>query len=141
MPSFQKIAGTTLDTFFINNTKNYGITTKEDGELYLFDPVSGEHPISDFLSSSGLIVKEHEITFPSNPCYNYKFSVSDLSVIPSNKILAWQSMNAATGRSADENEMDQILFLAQAKSGSFDLIAKPLCGAVTGNYKVLYIVV
>jgi hypothetical protein len=53
---------------------------------------------------------------------------------------AWQAGNAATGRLADENEMDQIIWVALPGTGTFTLVSCPQQGPVGGKYKVNYTV-
>ena len=56
------------------------------------------------------------------------------------KIVATQSGKAATGRSADENEMDVLSLRAVPAAGSFTLFADVLTGRANGKFKINYMV-
>ena len=87
-------------------------------------------------ASSGF--KETEVDFGIIPT-NYKtFTIVDVDVTVGSLILPLQSGRAPTGRSADENEMDPMIFSATPLSGSFRLIASTKDGPVVGKYKVNY---
>jgi hypothetical protein len=53
-------------------------------------------------------------------------------------VVAVQAGDAATGRAADENEMDAISFSGQALAGQVLLKARAHDGPVTGKYRVNY---
>ena len=82
--------------------------------------------------------KTVELDFGSPGTRSKTFTVTDADVSASSVIQAWQSGSAATGRSSDENEMDQIMFRAVPGAGSFTLYATSLFGPVSGLYKVNY---
>lgn len=85
-------------------------------------------------------VTQIEVDFGTVPTRTKTFTITDASVSATSKIMIVQSGTAATGRHADENEMDPILFSGTPASGQFTLIANALTGPVAGKYKVLYIV-
>jgi hypothetical protein len=90
------------------------------------------------ITHSNYITKQIEIDFGTSPT-NYKtFTVYDSDVTVSSLIFPTQAGNAPTGRSADENEMDPIIFSAVPDTGKFLLIASSKDGPVVGNYKVNY---
>jgi hypothetical protein len=91
-------------------------------------------------SAGSASISEVEIDFGSTPIWSAVVSVADAAITPASKIVAVQSGAAATGRDADENEMDQILFCATPGSGSMQLIARPQDGAVSGKFKVNYLI-
>lgn len=82
--------------------------------------------------------KTIEVDFGSTGTRSKNFTITDADVTASSVIIAWQSGAAATGRSADENEMDKIVFQALPAAGSFTLFAASLQGPVSGLYKVNY---
>lgn len=82
--------------------------------------------------------KTVELDFGSPGTRSKTFTITDADVSASSVIQAWQSGVAATGRSADENEMDQIVFRAVPGAGSLTLYANSLFGPVSGLYKVNY---
>lgn len=83
-------------------------------------------------------MKTVELDFGSLGTRSKTFTVTDVDVSASSMLQAWQSGVAATGRSADEVEMDQIVFRAVPGAGSFTLYATSLLGPVSGLYKVNY---
>jgi hypothetical protein len=90
-------------------------------------------------AGGSVAMTEIEIDFGSSPRRTGVFALTDAEVTTGSTIIAVQSQSAATGRHADENEMDQISFSARpTTAGNFLLIARPLCGAVHGKYKVIY---
>lgn len=86
--------------------------------------------------SGGSTVEEAELDFGASPVSSKTFVVSAAGVVPTNKILISASGNAATGRQADENEMDVIIYRASAGTGSITVYADCLTGTVSGLYKV-----
>lgn len=85
-------------------------------------------------------ITQIEIDFGVSPTRTKTFSITDASVSSTSNLVITQSGKAATGRQADENEMDPILFSGTPGSGQFILIANALTGPVTGKYKVNYMV-
>lgn len=81
-----------------------------------------------------------EINFGSKPTRYKTFTITDGYVTAASKIIVVQSGNAPSGRSADENEMDPMIFSATSGSGHFTLTASTLNGPVVNNYKVIYMV-
>jgi hypothetical protein len=81
-----------------------------------------------------------EIDFGTIPTRSKTFTVIDVSVSSTSKLFPTQAGNAATGRHADENEMDPIIFSGIPGTGQFTLIASALNGPVVGKYKVNYAV-
>lgn len=85
-------------------------------------------------------ITEIEIDFGLLPTRTKTFTVIDGYVTIFSKLMINQSGHAATGRQADENEMDPILFSGTPGTGQFILIANALTGPVTGKYRVNYTV-
>lgn len=81
-----------------------------------------------------------EIDFGVVPTISMTFTIIDAGVSGTSIIVVCQSGAAATSRSADENEMDPIVFSAIPGTGQFILIATALNGPVTGKYKANYAV-
>lgn len=115
-----------------------------------FDPTGATHTSSTNLqqvlkdfdasitSSSGFTATKIEVDFGSIPTNFKTFVITDAAVTASSRLVITQSGEAATGRSADENEMDPIMFTGTPQSGQFILIATTLNGPVVGKYKVNY---
>lgn len=91
-------------------------------------------------ANGGVTIAEVEVDFGSVPVWSKVLTVIDATITTASKIIAVQSGKAASGREADENEMDPILFSATPQSGQMLLIANPQAGPVGGSYKVNYIV-
>lgn len=85
-------------------------------------------------------ITEVEVDVGASPVYTASISVTDATVSGTSKVLITQSGRAATGRQADENEMDGLIANATPAAGSFtaQIIAKP--GPITGKFKLLYMV-
>jgi hypothetical protein len=83
-------------------------------------------------------ITEVEIDFGSTPVKTKVFAITDATVAATDKVIAFQSGKAATGRVTDENEMDAIIFNTNPLAGSFTLRAQVLTGTVVGKYKVNY---
>jgi len=90
------------------------------------------------IEQSSYITKQIEINFGITPRRSMTFVITDPDVTTSSLLFPTQAGNAPTGRSADENEMDPIIFSATPYNGYFVLIASTLKGPVIGNYKVNY---
>ena len=89
-------------------------------------------------SDGALSVSEAEVDFGASPVYDKSFTITDASVAASSKIIAVQSGSAATGRDADENELDSLILRCVPASGSFTVYAKAIPGPVSGKYKINY---
>lgn len=89
-------------------------------------------------ADGALTVTEVEIDFGSVPVREKHFTITDAGVSATSKIIAVQSGKAATGRDADENEMDALVFNCKPETGQFVLNAFAIPGPVTGKYKVNY---
>ena len=113
-----------LGTVFGDPTAALGIATKQYVDAH----------------SGGVAVSEVEIDFGAAAVRSRKFSITDAAVTAASKLIALQSGKAATGRSADENEMDILHFAATPSAGAFTLYAACLTGRVSGKYKVSYLI-
>lgn len=89
-------------------------------------------------SNGALTVTETEIDFGVVPVHKKQFTITDAGISATSKIIAVQSGKAATGRDADENEMDALILNCNPGTGQFTLNAFALPGPVTGKYKVNY---
>ena len=66
-------------------------------------------------------------------------TVTDAAVLPTSKIMALQAGQAATGRTADENEMDHFAVVAMPGTGSVTFVLNALYGCLLqGNVKINY---
>lgn len=69
-----------------------------------------------------------------------KKTVTDAGVSTTSKVIAIQSAKAATGRQADENEMDPFTCRVEPGTGQFTLICKGYEGPIHGKYLIWYTV-
>lgn len=88
--------------------------------------------------STAVKLKEAEIDFGSLGVFSGTFTITDSDVTGTSRIMAVQSGAAATGRQADENEMDPLNLRALPGTGQFTLYANGMDGPVAGKYKVNY---
>lgn len=107
---------------------------------YVFNAITGKFDVVDISGGGSTSVITIEIDFGIIPTRSKTFTIIDLTVSTSSLIIINQSGAAATGRSADENEMDPLIFSGTPGTGTFTLIASALNGPVVGKYKVNYIV-
>ena len=133
-------------TLRVNNstTLGYVLTADASGNATWQSLGTGTGQVTNFLrgdkSWSG-ILKQTEVDFGTDAVCEKVFTVSDAAVTTSIKVVAWQSGTAATGRQADENEMDVISFVAIPGTGQITLAARVISGfLVSGKYKVNYII-
>lgn len=90
------------------------------------------------ISQTGYVTKQVEINFGTTPRRSMTFMITDADVTTNSLLFPTQAGDAPTGRSADENEMDPMIFSATPYNGYFILIASTLKGPVRGNYKINY---
>jgi type III secretory pathway component EscV len=102
--------------------------------------VTGNVAVVNVTGGGSTSITQIEVDFGTTPTAYQTFTVLDNSVSPTSNLIVTQSGNAPTGRSADENQMDPIIFSATSGTGGFTLIASALNGPVVGKYKVNYIV-
>ena len=157
MGLFADILGTLLNSFRIgkagtsgNKTISYGSSAvalpNEPGirwnEAAQRNQFSNDGVVWTNMSAGGgtATITQIEIDFGTFSSTTKLFTITDASVNASSNIVATQSGTAATGRHADENEMDPIIFSATPGSGQFSLIATPMAGPVGGKFKVNYLV-
>jgi len=114
-----------LATVFADPTVALGVATKQ-----YVDAHSG--------GGGGAVLTEAEVDFGAAAVREKKFILTNGSVTATSQILVAQSGKAATGRSADENEMDLLHLRAVPAAGSFTLYAACLTGRVSGKFKVSY---
>lgn len=109
---------------------------------YVFNALTGKFDMIDVASGGGgsTTITSIEVDFGTTPTSYKTFNIIDSAVSASSSLIINQSGTPATGRPADESEMDPIIFAGKAASGSFTLIASTLNGPVVGKYKVNYIV-
>ena len=83
---------------------------------------------------------EVEIDFGSIAVWDATFTITDATISATSKIIITHSGNAATGKEADENEMDNLVCTPRPTAGSFDLFCSGVPGAVEGKFKLFYAV-
>jgi hypothetical protein len=81
-----------------------------------------------------------ELDFGSTPVTSKQFTVIDGTISGTSKVVIVQSGAAATGRQADENEMDPLGVSATPGTGQMTVMAHALRGSVIGKYKFNYMV-
>jgi len=82
-----------------------------------------------------------EVDFGATPVYSKKFEIAHAGALVTNKVMIVQSAAAATGRAADENEMDAIVGSGYVSgAGIITLFLHGLPGPVTGKYNVNYLI-
>ena len=81
---------------------------------------------------------ETEIDFGTTNLTQKTFTITDAGVSATSKIVISISGNAATGRNADEIEMEVFYYYATPGTGTFNLFVKSLEGPVVGTYKLFY---
>lgn len=81
-----------------------------------------------------------EIDFGAVPLYSQTFTITDPLLQSGQLVDVTQSGDAATGRQADENEMDRLAFaVSSPTAGQFVVYVAGVQGPVAGKYKILYI--
>lgn len=118
---------------------------KSDGLLYSRDSAGVETLLSGKVVKPGGggaagALKTVEIDFGPQPQLSGRFNVPDVSVTAASSVLAGMSGTAATGRAADEAEMDPLNVRATPGDGYVLFYVDALHGPVTGNYKIHYLV-
>lgn len=86
------------------------------------------------------LIKETELDFSSTPVSSKQFTVIDLSIVTTSKILACPSLSAPTGRTQDEMEMEAFNIRSVPYDGYATMQVDALTGPVTGKYKFNYVV-
>jgi hypothetical protein len=109
-----------------------------DKKIYMGDGASAVLIVNGAAAAGSASIYETEIDFgTTNAVYNKTFTITDASVTSTSKIIVYQSGSAATGRQADENELETLNFAAIPGTGSFTLYAKCM-NRVSGKYKINY---
>lgn len=86
---------------------------------------------------SGTSLTEVEIDFGTNPLNNKTFTITDVTVISTNKIIVTPSPNDATGQVGNDWEVDGATFSAKANTGNMTLyVNAPF--SMNGKRKIYY---
>jgi hypothetical protein len=86
-------------------------------------------------------IKTTEIDFGAVPTNYGIFSIADADVSAGSNIGIWLSMEAPTGRDADEAEVEPMVCQAtNMASGTFDAVVQVHDGPVEGKYKLNHLV-
>jgi hypothetical protein len=104
----------------------------------LTDVVTKQWGLLNLAGGVGAAATVVEIDFGSTPVKGKKFTIVDASVIATTNVIASQSGLAATGRQADENEMDALICRVTPGTGQFTLYVEAYPGPVSGKYKIQY---
>lgn len=91
-------------------------------------------------AGAAVTVTQVEVDFGTACDYTGVFVITDAGVTATSKIDAWQAGDAATGRVANENEMDGLVCSCLPAAGTFTLVITAVPGPVVGKYKVNYLV-
>lgn len=113
----------------ILNCTGAGITCSKSGVTGTLNAIGG---------SGTFALTTVEIDFGVDAKFVAKLTVIDAAVTATSKIIALQSGIAATGRQADENEMDSITCNATPAAGSFILQCHCSRSVTHGLFKVDY---
>jgi hypothetical protein len=89
-------------------------------------------------SGTGGTFVEIEVDFGTTNLTQKIFTITDAGVSATSKIVISISGNTATGRNADETQMEVFYTFATPGTGAFDLLVKSLEGPVVGTYKLFY---
>lgn len=80
---------------------------------------------------------EVEIDFGTQPINNKIFTITDVTVINTNKIIFSPSPNTATGQQGNDWEVDSAIFSAKANTGNITLyVNSPF--VISGKRKLYY---
>jgi len=82
--------------------------------------------------------RQIEVDFGNAALAAKVFTVADPDVIPAHRIFCAQAGDAATGKAADENELDAFHCSAWAGTGQITINVTALHGYLVGKYKVSY---
>jgi hypothetical protein len=102
-----------------------------NGQVYAKNSMGREAIVTTFST-------QREIDFGPMGTRSKTFTISDPDVLSTSQVMAFQSGKAATGRSADENEMDALSLRCVSGDGQFTLYADSLFGPVAGRYVIDY---
>jgi len=100
----------------------------------------GEVTVTISSGGGAVTMTEAEIDCGASATKDCTATVTDAGVSGTSKLLITVSGNAATGRQADENQMDKLVCSAVPGAGSFVVHCIPLPGPVSGKYKLFYTV-
>lgn len=98
-----------------------------------------DYPASLVKPAAFIGVVETTVDFGSTPVGSAIFTVTDANITSAHNIIATQSADATSNRTADENGIDLVLFSATAGTGQFTLYAEVKAGVITGQVDVHYI--
>lgn len=135
----QVYIGTALDTLTAKTLPSCSNTTTSK---LLYNNSTQEFSCGTDQTGGGgsLTISTTEIDFGTTAKFVATATVTDAGVSGASKILTWQSGAAATGRQADENEMDAITCNANPGTGSFTLRCHTERTVTHGLFPVFYTV-
>lgn len=95
----------------------------------------------DAISGAVVTITQIEFDFGAVPVSAKSFIIVDAAVTAASKIIISQHGGAATGRQADENEMDQLALWGNPGVGQFTLYATGTNNQLlSGKYRANYMV-
>ena len=92
----------------------------------------------DTIAGAGTSTGSVEVSFGTYPTVSQKVTITDARISPTSIILATQSGKAATGKQADENEMDGMMLSCLSGTGTFQLNMNCAPYRVAGNFFINY---
>ena len=119
---------------------NQILNTGTDGQILVKNSLV---PFGLNWADTGSFIHHEEVNFGATGVRSKTFTLSDPDVlVGQHHVMAFQSANAATGRSQDENEMDAIMYRAVPgpSNGQITVYADSLFGPVAGLYVLHFIV-
>lgn len=96
--------------------------------------------ITDLPAPGGGSVSVCEVDFGATAARSRRFTVVDAAITATSKLIVAQSGIAATGKAADENEIDALVARATPNAGSMTVYVDALHGFLRGKYKLNYTV-
>lgn len=92
-------------------------------------------------SGNGATISQTEIDFGATPISSLDTVVTDAAILSSQKIICNLCYSAPTEKDLDELEMDQLVFMASANTGSFNLFVVSSDGSLLHDkFKINYTV-
>jgi hypothetical protein len=104
-----------------------------------FADLTGTLADSQVPASIARLSKSVEVDFGTTPVSHKLFTVTDIDAVAGTQVVCAQSLGSATGRAADENELDPLVCSASVLTpGEIRISVTALRGNVTGKYRLVY---
>lgn len=120
-------------------------STTEQGAVPAMGASSGRFLKDDITWSAvgggSVNIKQTEVDMGASVGTKAKsFTITDADVSAGSQLMAFQALDAPTGKSQDENEMDTLICKCAPGTGQFTLLVESITGSVVGNFKINYLV-